>query len=115
MAISKQTLLNSLSSFLDEADERYFGVDSAATSVIVSDTDTLADGKTSVNGSDAMAVQEVGQSVERLACSGVVPFFRDEAMRHFAPLLFQRIDELIRHSGLAQRTTRPVSDQDVDA
>ena len=38
MAISKQTLLNSLSSFLDEADERYFGVDSAATSVIVSDT-----------------------------------------------------------------------------
>ena len=38
MAISKQTLLNSLSSFLDEADERYFGVDSAATSIIVSDT-----------------------------------------------------------------------------
>ncbi len=84
-------------------------------SVIVSDTDTLTDVKTSVNGSDAMAVQEVGQSVERLTRSGVVPFFHDKAMRHLAPLLRQRIDELIRHSGLAQRTTRPVSDQDMDA
>lgn len=56
----------------------------------------------SVNGSDAMAVQEVGQPVERLTRGGVVPFFRDKAMRHLAPLpLPQRIDELIRHSGLA--------------
>lgn len=63
-----------------------------------------------------MAVQKVGQPVERLTRGGVVPFFRDKAMRHLAPLpLPQRIDELIRHSGLAQRTTRPVSDQDVDA
>lgn len=62
-----------------------------------------------------MAVQEVGQSVERFTCSGVVPFFRDKAMRHLAPLLLQRIDEFIHHSDLVQRTTRPVSDQDVDA
>ena len=38
MAISKQTLVNSLSNVLDEADERYFGIDSAETFVIVTDT-----------------------------------------------------------------------------
>lgn len=61
-----------------------------------------------------MAVQEVGQSVERLTRGGVVPFFRDKTMRHLAPLLLQRIDELIHRSGLVQRTAHPVSDQDVD-
>ena len=33
-----------------------------------------------------MAVQEVNQSVERLTRGGVVPFFRDKAMQHLAPL-----------------------------
>lgn len=36
MAITKKTLLKTLSTFLREVDERYFGTDSVATSVTVS-------------------------------------------------------------------------------